>query len=755
METDRVLKFKPLALSLLITTALAPLALAQEAPTEKVILEADTVIDDKEHGVMIAEGDVVAKYQARELRADRIVYDLDTKVVRAIGNVRITDPDGSIRFAEEIEVDDRLEDGVATEFSAQLPQDATVIARAVNRKSNGTNTLEHAVYTACEVCEDNNYIPTWSLRARRAEQNAETQMITYQDAVFELKGIPILYLPYFAHPDPSSERRSGFLPPTPKLSSTLGFVYEQPYYWAISESQDLTITPKLHTKVNPTLGLEYRKRFYSGEIEADMSFAYDYLFDSDGERQFYSADTGKIVTDIDSFTGTLIPSETSLRSHIFAKGRFDINNDWYWGFGAERVSDDLYIRRYDIEDQYEERGIYSTKGQRLLSQLYVVRQTPNAYADAALVSVQGLAASDNDGEFGVLTPIAVAEQLFDYGQYGLVTLQGSTSILNRSEGDDTRRLTTYAQWENSYVAPAGLVFEPQARVRADYYDYSIEATDTTAQFDDTETRTSAMAAATLRWPLINRTQKADIVVEPIVTIAYTEASLENGILPNEDSTFYEYTSPVAFEADPFTNYDLIETGGRVAAGLRTTADFRNGIFLEGAIARRWREDPDPAFAIASNLGGDRSDYVIQSGVRLGDYFKFDTNFRADNNFEIKRIEATGSVDFWRIEAKATYFDLSEDIAYSETNPNGAEGILITSSLDVTDHIRLLYNQSRNIEQGFNVFQGFGVELYDDCSFIQITYLSREVNDRGVGQGDTIKIAFGFKTIGQVSDRDFD
>lgn len=754
METDRVLKIKPLAISIL-ASALAPVAICQEAQPEKVYLEADTVVDDKQNNQMIAEGDVVAKYQDRELRADRIVYNLETKTVRAIGNVRITEPDGSVRHSDEIEVDDRLENGVATQFSAQLPQDAIVIARAVNRKANGTNTLEQAAYTACEVCEDNNYIPTWSLRARKAVQNAETQMISYQDAVFELKGIPILYMPYFAHPDPSTERRSGFLPPSPKLSSKLGFVYEQPYYWAISPSQDLTITPKLHTNVNPTLGLEYRKRFYSGFLEADVSFAYDYLFDSDGERQFFNAANGRIVTDLDNFTGTLIPSERSLRSHIFANGDFQINENWRWGFGAERVSDDLYLRRYDIDGQNEKRGIYSLSGLRLLSQVYSVRQTETSYADIALLSVQGLQSNDVDDEFGVVTPLAYAEQIFDYGKYGLVSVAGSASILNRAEGNDTRRITASTLWENSYIAPAGLVFEPQAKIRADYYDYTIDATSTTALVEDQETRTSATIAATARWPLINRSKNFTATFEPIVTVAYSESSVDNGELPNEDSPFYEYVSAVAFEADPFTNFDLIETGGRVAAGFRSTAAFRNGISVNGALAKRWRDEADPAFVVASNLSGTESDYLAEAGIKISDNFEFDSNFRFDDDFTLNRFEATGRFQFWKLAASATYFDLSEDVAYSATNPNGAEGIQIKSSFQVTDNVKLLYAQSRNIETGENAKLAFGVELSDECSFFRISYVEQEINDRGVGTSESINFAFGLKTIGKVEESTFD
>ncbi len=749
-----MLKLKPLALTLM-TTALAPAAISQAAPEEKVYLEADTLVDDKDAGRIIAEGDVLVKYENRELRADRIIYTVADQIVRASGNVRITDADGSVRFADEIEVDDRLGDGVATGFTAQLPQDALVVARAVSRKANGTNTLDHAVYTACEVCEANDYKPTWALRARTAEQNAETQMITYEDAVLELKGVPVFYAPYFAHPDPSSERRSGLLMPTPRLSSTLGAVYEQPYYWAISPSQDLTITPKIYTKVNPSLGLDYRKRFWSGTLDVDMSFAYDYEFNDDAERQVFNAETGRVVRDPETFTGETYVSEESLRSHFFAEGEFDINQDWKWGFGLARASDDLYIDRYDIQNSRDKRGIYAITGRNLLSQIFAVRQTTNFYGDVAALSIQSLKENVDDSTLGEIMPIAFAEQIFDGGEYGFVTLQGSALVLNRDIGDDSRRFTGQAKWENAYVAPAGIVFEPMAKLRADYYDYSFDATDTTPEIEDSDTRTTALAAATFRWPFINRASFGNVRVEPIVTFAYSDVSIENGVLPNEDSAFYEYTMPVAFEADPFTNFDLVEDGGRIAAGVRAETHFNSGLRVNGALARRWREEADPGLVPGTNLNGSESDYLIGAGMEYMDYFRFGTNLRVNDDMELQRSEFYGDLEIGPVQLSASYFDLSEDVAFG-TDPNGVEGIEIDGEFGITDNIKLLYTRSRNIEQGRNVKEGFGIEFFDDCSFFRITYLEQDLGDtREVGTGDSIKFTFGLRTIGEVNDNTFD
>ncbi|HBH89550.1 MAG TPA: LPS-assembly protein LptD, partial [Hyphomonadaceae bacterium] len=153
-------------LAIMAMMAFTPAVVAQDFSSDRVYLEADVLIDNQDEGIMIAEGNVVARYADRQLTADRVIYNLQEQKVHAIGNVRIVDPDGTVRVAEELEVDGSLSDGVAANFAAQLPQNAVVVARTAARDDSGSNSLEYAIYTACPICEEEGSQPTWSLRAR-------------------------------------------------------------------------------------------------------------------------------------------------------------------------------------------------------------------------------------------------------------------------------------------------------------------------------------------------------------------------------------------------------------------------------------------------------------------------------------------------------------------------------------------------------------------------------------------------------------
>ena len=272
----------PLAAQAQETTS-QPAPTTAEAADERVILEADTVYELQAENSIVAEGNVQALYQGRTLRADRLIYNRTTERVRASGNVVISDTDGSQQFSEEIEVGSNLSDGYAIGFSARLADGASVAANSAIRHPGGFNALDQVVYTSCEVCEKNPR-PTWQIRARRAVLDQESQMISYRDAVVEIAGIPVFYLPYLAHPDPNSDRRSGLMIPNAGLSTKLGAFYKQPYYWAISDHSDLTVAPMITENVNPVMNFEYRKRFYSGAVKVEGSFTQEQDFDSDGEK---------------------------------------------------------------------------------------------------------------------------------------------------------------------------------------------------------------------------------------------------------------------------------------------------------------------------------------------------------------------------------------------------------------------------------------------------------------------------------------
>ena len=152
--------------------------------------------------------------------------------------------------------------------------------------SDGTRTvMRRAVYSPCELCPDNPApTPLWRLKAERVIHDQVEHSITYRDASLEFFGLPILYTPYFRHPDPSVTRQSGFLTPSYSSSTALGAEVTIPYYWSLAPDRDVTFSPRFTALESAVLAGEYRERTQDGQFTIDASITRALTADEDGDR---------------------------------------------------------------------------------------------------------------------------------------------------------------------------------------------------------------------------------------------------------------------------------------------------------------------------------------------------------------------------------------------------------------------------------------------------------------------------------------
>lgn len=718
-------RFAVSAATALAIASVPAIAQSETAESEEVLLVADEVFELREENKIVAQGAVEARYQGRILRADKLIYDRTTEKVRASGNVVILDVDGTERFADEIEVDSNLIDGYAIGFSARLPGGGTTAANAAIRQENGINAFDQVVYTACETCDEND-TPTWTIRARRAVLDEESQMFSYRDAVIEVGGIPVFYMPFFAHPDPSAGRRSGFLPPKPGTSTKFNFFYEQPYYWAISPYSDLTIAPLITGGTNPVLELDYRKRFWSGNLEINTSFTHEQEFDGDGVKF----------------------GEEAWRSHIYAKGLFNITPKWSWGFGLERMNDDLYTRRYNIDGENERRGLYNSQPRRLLSQLFFIGQETDFYADASLFNIQGLRAGDDDATFPVAAPLFFSEQLFDLGDFGNGAVSASGAFLARDVGEDSRRASLAADWEKTTVLPGGVLLQPFSEARFDYY-----ALDEDVSGQANVTRGVGNVGTRLSYPLYRPGKHVDIQVTPIAMGAWGLSNVNDTAIPNEDTLLYEFDETSLFDANGFSNYDLYEGDGKAALGFTTQMRWKGGTKITTIAGRRWRSRSDPALDVTTNLDGTVSDWVGGFTSEFGRRLSLSARVRLDDeSLALNRIDARLRTQIWRAKLAVAYYKVDEVI---NLRGNADEGVQISGQFRLTDSYSLTYARLRNIEEGFDARHALGVVYEDDCSRFEIAFERSEFLDRELGPSDSIQFRFSLKTLGEFGSSEFD
>ena len=90
--------------------------------------------------------------------------------------------------------------------------------------------------------------------------------IYYTNAVIKIYDIPIFYFPKLFHPDPTVERRTGFLLPTLTSSKNLGQGLVTPFFWDLNKDKNLTITNKLYVTENPLIMAEYHQVFKNSNL---------------------------------------------------------------------------------------------------------------------------------------------------------------------------------------------------------------------------------------------------------------------------------------------------------------------------------------------------------------------------------------------------------------------------------------------------------------------------------------------------------
>jgi LPS-assembly protein len=79
-----------------------------------------------------------------------------------------------------------------------------------------------------------------------------------RNSLFKVKGVPLLYLPAFYYPLEEDDRSTGFLMPIYGTSTLRGQSISTPFFWAISRSQDATVTYDWFSKAGRAVTGEYR-----------------------------------------------------------------------------------------------------------------------------------------------------------------------------------------------------------------------------------------------------------------------------------------------------------------------------------------------------------------------------------------------------------------------------------------------------------------------------------------------------------------
>jgi len=123
----------------------------------------------------------------------------------------------------------------------------------------------------------------WELHADTVLLNLDHYTVLKQ-AIFSVKGVPMLYVPVMVYPTKSENRATGFLIPTYGSSSLRGQSIHDAFFWAINRSQDLTVSHDWYSRLGQGIGEQYRYNygaFGNGNLWAHFLDQHDTTFVDD------------------------------------------------------------------------------------------------------------------------------------------------------------------------------------------------------------------------------------------------------------------------------------------------------------------------------------------------------------------------------------------------------------------------------------------------------------------------------------------
>ena len=239
---------------------------------EKIKIYADEFRIDEVNEKVTATGNAVAVNEDNiKIKSDKLTYDKSVNYLEANGNVIINDRMENTFFLDELNASNNFSVISGKAVKARLHDDSRIVGSNFDKKDN-ISIAENAEYTPC--IKENYLIkncPGWKLKSKKIYHDSENRTIHYDHAQIQLFNIPIFYLPYFSHPDPSVKKRSGFLMPTIQTDKQLGETFSIPIFINLNSNRDITFTPNIQTTGNNFYNLDYRHLNDSFNLEINSS----------------------------------------------------------------------------------------------------------------------------------------------------------------------------------------------------------------------------------------------------------------------------------------------------------------------------------------------------------------------------------------------------------------------------------------------------------------------------------------------------
>ena len=394
------------------------------------VVKTENVVFDNLKGIIFSNKEtIVTDFQNNEIMMENFEYQINSNIFKSIGKIKITDKLKNSYEFSQIYLNEKTKEIVGSDAKLYLNQDdfkqnkenkPRIFSNTINI-SNDKSKFIKSTFTMCDYRKDDK-CPPWELSASEMTHDKKSKTIFYDNAVLKIYNIPIFYFPKLAHPDPTVERRSGFLNPSYSDTKNLGSSLNLPYFWAINNDKDLTINSRLFVSEHPLFLGEYRQAFKNSDLIFDF-----------GHTEGYKKTTSK--------------KKSGDKSHFFSKFTKNFNtrnkNENNIEINLQHVSDKKYLKLYKIDSNLVD---YETETLENFVDFSHYDDENNFLLSMRAANYRTLKDTYNDKYENIFPNLTLNKSLFSE-RFGSGELQTNFNIHNYDTNKTKKVLINNVDWE--------------------------------------------------------------------------------------------------------------------------------------------------------------------------------------------------------------------------------------------------------------------------------------------------------------------
>ena len=548
---------------------------------EKIKIYADEVSVDKIGEKIIATGDAVAINEDNvKIKSNQLTYDKSKNFLEAKGNVILIDQSDNGFFLDELNASDNFNIISGKAVKARLHDESRIVGSKFEKK-DAISIVENAEYTPCT---EENYLikncPGWKLKSKKIYHDTENRTIHYDHAQLQLFNIPVFYLPYFSHPDPSVKKRSGFLMPTIQTDNQLGETFSIPIFLNLSSNRDITFTPNIQTAGN---------NFYN--------FNYRHLND------LFDLEINSSIDDNDDNTGT--------SNHLFFESKI-INPFGNLNTYLKTTNNDTYMRKNKINNLTV-----------LKSGIEFDREVNDTFFSIETIGYKHLTTEGQQWEYLYPNIIYDINNIDNNIYGGNVSLKNKLSFRKNLNENYVSLASSQINWENQKINKNfGLIFNNEANLRV-----TSISIDEKSRSDTSNIRIYPQYSLKISYPLLKSSSLFNQTLTPIIMpiVApynnYTEAQT--------------VTNSNLFSTNRATSISEWESGPRINYGIEWFINSVKGTDIRTVIGQNYRFNK-----LSDDTANEISDYFINSNININSENYLDSSLIIDrDDLKIRSLNA--------------------------------------------------------------------------------------------------------------------